>query len=654
MENEQVFGPILSEEKFFTMLDTRIEELKEAERAYAEGKTEQARHLFAEYVKKSTDLDKFYGLEGKPYCPTVNDAIRTSAENAMNNLLSSCGEPCQFGEEIDWFANPTYNKYAEWTWQLTRHGFIGALSAMYAFTGEDKYAEKAVWYMLSWIKQAVRPEDGTSPYATLCWRTIECGLRIQMWTDVLHRLMKSPAMTDEAICTIFRSNWETCHRLRVDHAKGTNWLVMEMTGLAKHSMAFPVFAESEDFLAYALEKLNETFYMQMHPDGFQYELSTCYHRVVVNQCMVVANLLKRYGGRMDQKFYDTIEKALLVYIRLSGSGFIVPDLSDGDFGNVLGFLCGHTVNFPENENFRYVESGGKEGKMTLPIFDVLENAGIVIGRDTWENAGRVSFLFDAGKIGSNHQHEDKLNLLVSAFGKPLLVESNRYAYDTSAIRQYVLSSASHNTILVDGMGQNRKKGLKWTPETLTSVEEIPTYTSDGFDYALGVYEEGYGPDQLPLAKHTREVIFVKKPQTGYPYVIAVDTLTSEEEHTYEAIWHYDTKEDLSRNQNVFAYSEMTTILLGEMGEVSIVKGQEEPTVQGIICRSCVQGDYEGIPTILRQNRGKNVNVATIFAPTNGEECVIQNAEFDGEMLTVIYKNGKTDTFSLPEIRKSAK
>ena len=653
MENEQVFGPILTEAQFFSMLDTKIEAYRNASAAYADGRIEEARHLFAEHVRATTDIDKFFDLGGKPYRPVIDGRLKAVIDDAMKNRLSSCGEAYQFGEEIDWFANPTYNKYAEWTWQLTRHGFIGALASMYCATGEEKYAEKAVWYMLSWIKQALRPEDGTSPYATLCWRTIECGLRIQQWTDILHKLMPSPAMSDEALCLIFRSNYETCHRLRVDHAKGTNWLVMEMTGLAKHSMAFPVFAESEDFLNYALEKLNETFFMQMHPDGFQYELSTCYHRVVVNQCMVVANLLERYGGRMSREFYDTIERALLVYIRLSGSGFIVPDLSDGDFGNVLGFLCGHTVHFPENESFRYVVSGGKEGCMTLPTFDVLENSGIVVGRDTWENAGRVSFLFDAGKFGSNHQHEDKLNLLVSAFGKPLLVESNRYAYDTSAIRQYVLASPSHNTVLVDGMGQNRRKDFKWLPEMLTSIEEIPTYTSDAIDYARGVYNEGYGAQASHLATHTREVIFVKKPKMGYPFVVSVDTFTSDEEHTFEAIWHYDTKEELKVNENTYSFSEMTTILLGECGEVSIVKGQEEPTVQGIICRSCVQGDYEGIPTILRKNRGKNVKVATLFAPTGGEECAIENAKFDGNMLTVVYRNGNSDTLSIDEIRELA-
>ncbi|MBR2612157.1 MAG: alginate lyase family protein [Clostridia bacterium] len=647
-------GPVLGEEAFFTMLDTRIDALKAAETAYLQGSKEKARHLFAEYVRSICDADTFFNLGGKPYAPVVSAGQRKEAENAMRNLLSSCGTPFQFGEEIDWYANPTYNEYKEWTWQLTRHPFIKALAMMYCETGDEKYAEKAVWYMLSWIRQAVRPDDGTSPYATLCWRTIECGLRLQCWTDVLHMLMHSSALTDDAICLIFRSNWETSHRLRIDHAKGTNWLVMEMTGLAKFSMTFPVFRESEEFLSYALEKLNETFYLQMHPDGFQYELSTCYHRVVVDQCLVVANLVERYGRRMEQRFYDTIEKSLELYIRLCGSGFIVPDLSDGDYGDIRIFIKKHDKLYPDNQNIRYAMSHGNEGEMQIPTFDVLKNSGIVMARDTWENAGRVSLLFDAGKFGSNHQHEDKLNLLISAFGKPIVVESNRYAYDTSDIRRYVLASASHNTVLVDGMGQNRRKNFKWQHEMLESEEVIPTYSSARFDYARGVYDEGYGEEAERLATHTREMIFVKAPECGYPYVIAVDTMTAEEEHTFESIWHYDISDDLKIDGNIITCADMTTILLGEVGTLSVVKGQEEPFVQGIICRSTKQGDYEGIPTLLRDNRGKNVRIATIFAPTNGEECVISDAIFDGNMLTIVYKNGKSNTFAIDEIAKLAK
>ena len=651
---QYTIGPVLEEEAFFTMLDTRVEALMAAEAAYLDGEKERARHLFAEHVRSICDIDKLLDLGGKPYAPKLNEGLWRVVEDAMKNILYSCGTPLQFGEEIDWYANPTYNKYSEWTWQLTRHSFVDALATAYCATGDEKYAEKAVWYMLSWIRQAVRPEDGTSPYATLCWRTIECGRRIQFWTDAIHKIIHSPALTDEALCVIFRSIWETCHRLRVDHARATNWLVIEMTGFSKVSMAFPVFRESKEFLTYATKMLYDTFYQQIQPDGFQYELSTCYHRVVINECMVVANLLDRYGRRMDQKFYDTVEKALMLLIRLCGSGFIVPDLSDGDYGDVRAFIGRHSHLFVDNQNIMYAMTHGERGECNIPTFDVLKNSGIVMARDTWENAGRISLLFDAGKFGSNHQHEDKLNLLISAFGKPIVVESNRYAYDTSAIRRYVLASASHNTVLVDGMGQNRKKNYKWQREMLESEEDIPTYIDDVLNYSRGVYNEGYGEEALPLATHTREVIFVKAPVCGYPYVIAVDTMVAEEEHTFESVWHYDIPDDLKIDGNIVTCQDMTTILLGEVGTLSVVKGQEEPFVQGIICRSTKQGDYEGIPTLLRDNRGKNVRVATIFAPTNGEECVISDVTFDGNMLTIIYKNGQVQQFDLNTVADLAR
>ncbi len=654
MDNQVCIGPVLTEERFFALLSDGIRETKEAKAAYAAGECQRARHIFAEYVRGITDIDKFFDLGGGPYRPEISEKTQKVADLACQNYLSSCGEGYQFGEEVDWFFNPTFNQYSEWTWQLSRHSEIGTLSTVYCATHNEKYAEKAVALMLSWIKQATRPEDGTSPYHTLCWRTIECGLRIQTWTDVLHRIMQSPAMTDGVLCLIFRSIYEHCHRLRIDHAKGTNWLVMEMTGLSKISMTFPVFAESEDFLSYSLSKLNETFYLQMHPDGFQYELTTCYHSCVIDQCMVVANLVERYGKRMDEKFYNTIEKALMLYIRLAQSGFIVPDLSDGNYGPIYNFIYRHAYHFPGNENLTYIMTREKEGKITIPTSVLLENTGIVTSRDTWVGGGRVSFLFDAGKLGSNHQHEDKLNLIVSACGKGLLVESNRYAYDKSDIRTYVLGSSAHNTVLVDGMGQNRKKGYSWTQDQLESVENIPVYFSEDVDFAHGVYEEGYGPDALRLARHERDVIFVKKPKEGLPYVVAIDTLTAEEEHTFEAVWHYDTKEDVDIKDGIISFSEMTTFLAGDIGECRIVKGQTEPFVQGIICRSTRQGDYEAIPTLIHKTKGTSVKTASVFVPTGGEECFISSVAFCDDLLLIVYKNGETDAFSPSELMKKAK
>ena len=76
MENEQVFGPILTEAQFFSMLDTKIEAYRHASAAYADGRIEEAKHLFAEHVRATTDIDKFFNLGGKPYRPVIDGRLK--------------------------------------------------------------------------------------------------------------------------------------------------------------------------------------------------------------------------------------------------------------------------------------------------------------------------------------------------------------------------------------------------------------------------------------------------------------------------------------------------------------------------------------------------------------------------------------------------
>jgi hypothetical protein len=72
----------------------------------------------------------------------------------LKHRLISCGIAHDFGEVVDWFANPTYNQYREWTWQLNRHSDWKALAYVYRETGDEKYAEACAELFDSWVKQA--------------------------------------------------------------------------------------------------------------------------------------------------------------------------------------------------------------------------------------------------------------------------------------------------------------------------------------------------------------------------------------------------------------------------------------------------------------------------------------------------------------------
>jgi hypothetical protein len=163
----------------------------------------------------------------------------------------------KFDGPVDWFSNPTYNKYGEWTWQLSRHPEIQNLALAYKVTGDERYADGAVELLLSWIRQATRPEDGATRGETLCWRTIEAGIRmLASWPDIIHALIHSPAFTDEVILDLFKSVYEHGHRLITCFSHG-NWLIMELCGVINICVLYPYFTECDEWVDEMLEYVFE-------------------------------------------------------------------------------------------------------------------------------------------------------------------------------------------------------------------------------------------------------------------------------------------------------------------------------------------------------------------------------------------------------------
>ncbi len=66
-------------------------------------------------------------------------------------------------------------------------------------------------------------------------------------------------------------------------------------------------------------------------------------------------------------------------------------------------------------------------------------AGQFILRSGWDQKD-LWLCMDGGPFGYGHQHEDKLSVTLTAFGKSLLVEGGVYTYDASDWRRYVLNS----------------------------------------------------------------------------------------------------------------------------------------------------------------------------------------------------------------------
>ena len=642
-----VDGPLLGDKEFFDTLNIEAyPELAACGEAIARGDGEEARRVFAKCAREIPDPEKFFSLPSREALPTLTAGLKEKAERALRHEMVSCGTPMKFEGKVDWFANPTFNQYKEWPWQLSRHDELVGLARAYRATGDARYAAGCAELLDSWIKQAVRPEYTEGSGATFAWRTIECGIRMGlMWPEIIHTFYATPEFTDDLIFDFYKSVYE--HSLRmINGFTNGNWLMHELNGLAQSGIFYPIFKDSAEWVRIAMDRIEkELTEIQVYPDGFQYENSTGYHSVVITHVMEIVDIAEVYGVPVPQSIYDAIENMLMLYVKLMQANGKMPHPNDGGGGDCTGIIRHYIRCFPRNEYFKWVVSGGKDGKK--PDFGsiLLEYCGMITLRNAdWSRD--TSAFFDAGVFGHAHQHEDKLNLTICNSSKPVLCEANTYAYDTSDERRYCVASEGHNVILVNGLGQSRRAGYRWSPEMIRKkAEDVSLTITPEADVATGVYDDGFGPEKEKLARHERKVIMLKKPKKGLPLYIAVDRLTSERDNEYEAIWHFDTA-NAAVNGKKFVSDDISVFICGDVGEIELVSGRREPNLQGWIFRRSIQGSAEPIPTLLHRIHARNAVTVNVFSIHGENGSAVEAVELDGAMLTVRYIGGGEDNISL--------
>ena len=125
-------------------------------------------------------------------------------------------------------------------------------------------------------------------------------------------------------------------------------------------------------------------------------------------------------------------------------------------------------------------------------------------RSGWDEQA-LYLAIDAGPYGAGHQHEDKLQLSVHAFGRSHILDPGRFTYAGGPWRSYFTATRSHSTMLVNGRGQNRHRtsSQRWIGR---QPQDNLWLTNDTFDFVTGAYEDGYGGGLEDVA-HLRKVFF---------------------------------------------------------------------------------------------------------------------------------------------------
>lgn len=515
-----------------------------------------------------------------------------------------------FGAKIDWHANPTSGEAQTHLWNesLNRHFHFRTLARAYWDTGRERYAKEIADQILDWAASNPRPmlSDGNN-VGHYAWQTLTTSIRLtDTWPDALYRCLGSPSFTPEVLTTMLKSVREQALHLMQWKTSG-NWLTSESNGLFTAGALFPEFQEAKGWRDEAIRRLYHQLDDEVYPDGMEYELAAGYNNWVVSEYAHVLEVADLCGVRVQipADYLARTEKTYDYLLYASMPNGAIPGLNDSGNADVRGLLATGSKLFPNRPEFEYVatsRAGGKPPKTTSHAFPW---SGHYVMRSGWD-PDATYLLFDAGPFGYGHQHEDKLHLVLWAWGRQLLLDPGNFSYDRSRWRRYVLQTYGHNTVLVDGLDQNRRR-LRETyfwPKPWTgagpATQDARWASDDDYDYAYGVYDDGYGKDGAVRVRHERRVFYLKADQL----FVVLDAMTPDTaaEHRYEALFHLDAAEATAADRGVVTTANQGSanlrILPAGQVEATIIKGKTDEPVQG-----WANGPWRAIPTAIYRWQG---------------------------------------------------
>ena len=518
---------------------------------------------------------------------SAGKAAHARADRIVEGHISQVSIPWHFpSNRIDWSFNPT-TKTAhfnpEWTWQLNRMGFWNDLAGAYTATKDEKYAQAFVRQLTDWLaqtKEGVPPESGYNGIGSR-FRTIEEGIRLMSsWPRAEAAFRASPAFTDDLRRRFVASMRAQANHL-IRHRTRGNWMLMEMTGAFTFACNHPEFPESAEIRHEAFRVFAEAFTAQMLPDGIHNELSPDYQSVAFWTALPVLRLAHEKGlaDEIPASLLTALERGYEGFLAMATPAFVQPRFNDCYTISTSRALAAGRPFFPARQDFLWGATEGREGMppagATASRF--LPWAGFAVMRTGWTKDAAY-LAFDMGPLGMAHIHQDKLSFTLWKGDQELVFDDGGGQYEFSAARTYGRSGYDHNTLLVDGLAQQRK-----APRAVTAPIDAGWTTTTERDYARGEYDQEYGPKGLRPARHVREIVFDKKNET----FIVTDTITSLDgkAHDYELLFHLDTTNTVlsAAGRHLDAYYGRTWNLaldVTEGGIASTVVGQTKPRLSG--------------------------------------------------------------------------
>ncbi len=645
---------IITEKQFYTEeLDYSIPELARVKELYLAGDVSGAEEAFASFIKGYLDVKHFFELFSREIeqgrsVSNVELSIVENADRICQGIVRSCSFEYDYKGDIDWNLNGAPDGYREWLWQLNRHHIFKIMARAYMETGDEKYAETFNRYINGWIDQAPCPQwpvpNRSSSVPT--WRTISAGIRLQgNWPYSIHAFLHSPSIPAKTWVRIAMSLWE--HGQLLMHSPSSlNWLDIEMAGLNALGCIFSFFKKSKTWREFAINLMAEELKTQVYEDGFQCELTTGYQGVVISTNLSVLKVARHYNAYVSDDFYQGIRRLYTMYPKLMRPDGRTPCTNDGGKVLVSDRMEHALKTFPGDPDFTKILEGRIDEVYPLDV--VMPYSGMITMRTGW-GPDDIWLFFESAPYGAGHQHDDKLNIDLYAYGKNLLDVIGNHAYDNSEMRKLCVRTRGHNTGIVDGHGQNaRPTHTAWAPEKVNIKADLEVNISEDTVVAYGKYNRGYGGALIDVT-HERKVVFFRHGIEGSrPFFVLLDSFTAGDDanHKYELSFPlFPMPVTIRGRQATIDAGDGVALEVVTHAALATTTAAYGPEYMGFRpAEDRLAEEHIPAPVLSIYDYGKVKHFATVLYPTPDGVAPEIAVRCDAESFTVVL-DGKEHTFS---------
>ena len=321
-------------------------------------------------------------------------------------------------EGIDW----NYSKYGKlWTYNLTYFDYLNQNE----FSKED-----GISLIYDFIDQSASIKDGLMPFPI--------SLRGVNWIKFLSKYkIKDHKINNSLYAQYFKLMDNIEYHILGNHILENGF-----------SLLFGAYYfQDEKFYINAKKILTDELEEQILKDGAHFELSPMYHQIMLFRVLDCINLVQNNNWKDHELLDLLISKAEIM----------------------LGWL--NTITYENGDIPLLNDSANKIAPTTeqLNQYALTLNSKFKIQNSKLSDSGyrkikneRYEMIIDVGNIGPDyipgHAHSDTFNFELYIDGTPFIVDTGLSTYETNARRTLERSTASHNTVEIDGADQSEVWG----------------------------------------------------------------------------------------------------------------------------------------------------------------------------------------------------